>query len=180
MTMFRGIWRSIEWLIVALMTAMMVLVFFNVVLRYGFSSGLRSGIELSRLGFVWVVMLGASLCLKDGEHLAVAEFFDRLPAMVRSIIARLLWIVILGASIMLVMGCWKQTLANWQNISPLTGLPTALFYLAGVVAGSLMSITSLIGLLRPGPGRAPGEQGGEGHSLAVDEATSSSNGEHRS
>ncbi len=90
MTMFRGVWRSIEWLIVALMAAMMVLVFFNVVLRYGFSSGLRSGIELSRLGFVWVVMLGASLCLKDGEHLAVSEFFDRLPAVVRSIIARLL------------------------------------------------------------------------------------------
>ncbi|MFC0338454.1 TRAP-type C4-dicarboxylate transport system, small permease component [Kushneria avicenniae] len=178
--MFRGVWRSIEWLIVALMTAMMVLVFVNVVLRYGFSSGLRSGIELSRLGFVWIVMLGASLCLKDGEHLAVSEVFDRLPGPVRSIIARLLWVVILGGSVMLMMGCWKQTLANWHNISPLTGLPSGLFYLAGVVAGALMSMTSLMGLLRPGPGRAPGEPAGEGPSQAVDEATPSSNGEHRS
>lgn len=155
--MIRAFWRSIEWAIAALMALTMLVVFVNVVLRYGFSSGLRAGIELSRLGFVWIVMLGASLCLKDGQHLAVAEVYDRLPSLVRTVVGRLLWAVILGASVMLVMGCWRQTLANWHNISPLTGLPTGLFYLAGVVAGGLMSATALAGFLQPGPTRAPGE-----------------------
>lgn len=159
MTMIRTLWRSIEWLIATLMALMMVLVFVNVVMRYGFSSGIRAGIELSRLGFVWIVMLGASLCLKDGQHLAVSEFYDRLPRLMRTVVGRLLWVVILGASVMLVMGCWRQTLANWHNISPLTGLPTGLFYLAGLVAGVLMSATALAGLLQPGPTRAPGESG---------------------
>lgn len=156
MTAIRAFWRSIEWAIAALMAATMLLVFINVVLRYGFSSGLRSGIELSRLGFVWIVMLGASLCLKEGEHLAVGELFDRLPRVVRLVIGRLLWLTILIASIMLLIGCWRQTLANWHNISPLTGLPTGLFYLAGVVSGALMSITALIGMLRPAHSEAPG------------------------
>ena len=57
---------------------MVALVFTNVVLRYGFSSGLRPSVELSRLGLVWVVMLGAAVVLRRGEHLAVAEFSERL------------------------------------------------------------------------------------------------------
>lgn len=156
MTAVRTFWRGIEWAIAALMAAMMILVFVNVVLRYGFASGLRPGIELSRLGFVWIVMLGASLCLKEGEHLAVGELFDRLPRPVRLALGRLLWLVILIAALMLLVGCWRQTLANWHNISPLTGLPSGLFYLAGVVSGALMSVTATLGLLRPGYSEAPG------------------------
>ncbi|NRB56581.1 MAG: TRAP transporter small permease [Salinicola sp.] len=156
MTAVRTFWRGIEWAIAALMAAMMILVFVNVVLRYGFASGLRPGIELSRLGFVWIVMLGASLCLKEGEHLAVGELFDRLPRPVRLVLGRLLWLVILIAALMLLVGCWRQTLANWHNISPLTGLPSGLFYLAGVVSGALMSVTATLGLLRPGYSEAPG------------------------
>lgn len=170
MTTLKAFWRGIEWIIALLMLLTMVLVFVNVVLRYGFASGLRSGIELSRLGFVWIVMLGASLCLKEGEHLAVSELFDRLPRGLRSIIGRLAWLAILVASLMLLVGCWRQTLANWHNISPLTGLPTALFYLAGVVSGALMSVTAALGAVLPGGAGAPEAPGGPETSHHADTA----------
>ncbi|WP_110600327.1 TRAP transporter small permease [Salinicola lusitanus] len=177
MTAVRTFWRGIEWAIAALMAAMMILVFVNVVLRYGFASGLRPGIELSRLGFVWIVMLGASLCLKEGEHLAVGELFDRLPRPVRLVLGRLLWLVILIASLMLLIGCWRQTLANWHNISPLTGLPTGLFYLAGVVSGALMSVTATLGLLRPGYSEAPGVGANGAIAPGIEDAPSAMSGE---
>lgn len=45
--------RAVLWkAIAALMAAMIGLVFANVVMRYGFASGVRPAIELSRLGFV--------------------------------------------------------------------------------------------------------------------------------
>ena len=145
------LWGALERLLALLMAAMVVLVFANVVLRYGFSSGLRPAIELSRLGFVWIVMLGAALTLRANEHLGVAEFAERL--MPRAVPA--LWVVtrlvIAALMAMFVLGCWRQMQLNWANVSQVTGLPTALFYLAGVAGGGLMCAIALRQAVLPAP-----------------------------
>ena len=46
-TFFRWLWKSIDALIAVILVVMLVLVFTNVVLRYGFASGLRGSVELS-------------------------------------------------------------------------------------------------------------------------------------
>ncbi len=152
-----ALWIGLERLLALLMAAMMILVFINVVLRYGFSSGLRPAIELSRLGFVWIVMLGAALTLRANEHLGVAEFAERV--MPRAVPA--LWIatrlVIAGLMAMFVLGCWRQMQLNWANVSQVTGLPTALFYLAGVVGGALMTGIALRQIALPAPRDHPAE-----------------------
>lgn len=61
-----------------LLTAVIAMVSANVVLRYGFASGLRPSVERSRHGLVWVVMLGVAVVLRRGEHLAVQEIFARM------------------------------------------------------------------------------------------------------
>lgn len=146
-----GLWKALEGILALLMAAMLVLVFTNVTLRYGFSSGLRPAIELSRLGFVWIVMLGAALTLRANEHLGVAEFAERV--MPRAVPA--LWVatrlVIAGLMAMFVVGCWRQMQLNWANVSQVTGLPSALFYLAGVVGGALMMAIALRQTLLPAP-----------------------------
>ena len=98
-------WSTIDIVMAVLLAAMIVLVFANVVLRYGFSSGIRQSVELARLWFVWVVML--------------------------------------------FIGALNQTMANWGNISQLTGLPSALFYLAGVVSAVLMGAVAVVRLIDP-------------------------------
>lgn len=72
------LWKAIAALMAVLMAAMIGLVFANVVMRYGFASGVRPAIELSRLGFVWIVMLGAALALRANEHLAITEVVETL------------------------------------------------------------------------------------------------------
>ncbi len=64
-SVLKSIWKSIDIIMAVILTCMIVLVFANVVLRYGFSSGLRPSVELSRLGLVWVVMLGAAVVLRE-------------------------------------------------------------------------------------------------------------------
>jgi TRAP-type C4-dicarboxylate transport system permease small subunit len=49
---------------------MALAVFVNVVLRYGFGSGVAASEELSRLLFVWMVFLGATVAYPAGEHMA--------------------------------------------------------------------------------------------------------------
>lgn len=142
-------WSIIDLLMAVILAAMIALVFANVVLRYGFSSGIRQSVELARLWFVWIVMLGAAVVLRRGEHLAVAEFSEALMPRAVPILRRLCWIVVLVAVGMLFVGALNQTMANWNNISPLTGLPSGLFYLAGVVSAILMASIALVRLIDP-------------------------------
>ena len=133
----------------AAMLVMTVMVFVNVVLRYGFSSGILGSIEVSRFLFVWIVLLGAVGCLRHGEHLQLTTFIDRLPAPLRRAVLRLGWALILMCCVMLTSGSFRQTLDNWANPQPMSGIPIGLVYLAGVVSGVLMSLIALWRLWKP-------------------------------
>jgi TRAP-type C4-dicarboxylate transport system permease small subunit len=50
---------------------------------------------------------------------------------------------------MLFIGALNQTIANWNNLSPLTGLPSGLFYLAGVVSSVLMASIAIVRFIDP-------------------------------
>lgn len=143
------LWAVVDVVIAVLLAAMIMLVFANVVLRYGFSSGIRQSVELARLWFVWVVMLGAAVALRRGEHLAVAEFSEAFFPRAVPTLRRLCWLVVIVAVVMLFIGALHQTTANWNNISQLTGLPSALFYLAGVVSAVMMGGIAVVRLIDP-------------------------------
>ncbi|MCC5966492.1 MAG: TRAP transporter small permease [Natronohydrobacter sp.] len=145
----RIFWKGIDAIMALLLAAMIALVFTNVVLRYGFSSSIRQSVELARMWFVWVVMLGAAVTLRRGEHLALSEFSEALFPRAVPWLRRLCWLIVIGAVIMLFQGALKQTNANWNNISQLTGLPSALFYLAGTVSSVLMGFIAVIRLIDP-------------------------------
>ncbi|CAM3502919.1 2,3-diketo-L-gulonate TRAP transporter small permease protein YiaM [Vibrio aerogenes CECT 7868] len=145
----KWIWKSIDIIMAAILVAMLILVFTNVILRYGFSSGLRESVELSRMGLVWVVLLGAVIVLKRDEHLAVTEFTENLMPRWVPFLRRIGWAIILLSVSMLFYGSFNQMMDNWQDISPLTGLPSALFYLAGALSGGLMAILALGRIISP-------------------------------
>nr|WP_300310400.1 TRAP transporter small permease [Halomonas sp.] len=141
--------RALNLLMVLALVAMIALVFTNVVLRYGFNSGISVSVELSRFLFVWVTFIGTVVGLMRHEHLSVTTFSDRLPAPVQALLGRLVTLVMLGCCLMLVKGSYAQTLLNWTNLSPISGVPVGVFYLAGLIAGVLMSILLVFRLLAP-------------------------------
>lgn len=149
MKIWNAIWKFIDVIMAALLACMIALVFTNVVLRYGFSSGLRPSVELSRLGLVWLVMLGAAVVLRRNEHLAIAEFSQVLFPRAVPFLRRAAYVVILVSVLMLFWGAFKQMNANWNNISQLTGLPSALLYLAGVVSAVLMTVIAVVRIINP-------------------------------
>ena len=53
------------------LAVMVVLVFGNVVLRYGFNSGITISEELSRWLLVWLTFLGAIVAVREHAHLGV-------------------------------------------------------------------------------------------------------------
>ncbi|WP_200017203.1 TRAP transporter small permease [Cobetia sp. cqz5-12] len=147
--LFKGLEKTLTLLMVLALVAMIVLVFVNVVLRYGFNSGISISVELSRFLFVWVTFMGAVTALIRQEHLSVNTFADKLPAACRRVLDRVVTLVMLGCCLMLLKGSFDQTLLNWRNLSPISGIPVGVFYLAGLMAGVLMSLILLWRLLTP-------------------------------
>ena len=69
----RYFFKLLEVLVVVFMVAMVVMVFGNVVLRYGFNSGISISDEMSRYCFIWLTYVGAMVASigQDGSDLKV-------------------------------------------------------------------------------------------------------------
>ena len=79
-----GYFKLLKVLIALFLAIMVVLVFGNVVLRYGFNSGITVSEEVSRWLFVWLTFLGAIVALREYGHLGVDMLVRRLPNRGRS------------------------------------------------------------------------------------------------
>jgi TRAP-type C4-dicarboxylate transport system permease small subunit len=134
--------RTLELTIVACLSVMAVLVFGNVVLRYGFNSGIAFSEEISRLLFVWLTFLGTILASREHAHLGVDSLVKRLPHAARQaciLVSGVLMILMCG---LLFWGSWKQAEINLDNAMPVSGMPYASVYAAGMAAalGLIVSI----------------------------------------
>ncbi len=72
-----------RWLIVVMMAAMVALVFCNVISRYVLRVSIVWAEELSQYLMVWIVFLGAGLAFREGRHVAVEFFQDRMGSRLR-------------------------------------------------------------------------------------------------
>lgn len=134
--------RGLEISIVICLVLMAILVFGNVVLRYGFNSGLVFSEEISRLLFVWLTFLGTILASREHAHLGVDSLVRRLPHAARQaciLVSGVLMIMMCG---LLFWGSLKQATINLDNTMPVSGIPYASVHAAGIAAalGLIVSI----------------------------------------
>jgi TRAP-type transport system small permease protein len=127
-----------------LLAGMVVLVFGNVVLRYGFNSGIVVSEELSRWMFVWLTFLGAIVALREKAHLGIDSVVRRLPRQGRKACFLLSYGLMLYAVVLLLIGSWEQSVINWDVVAPASDLSVAWFYGIGIVFG-VSTIPILVG-----------------------------------
>ncbi|HZF81513.1 MAG TPA: TRAP transporter small permease [Rubrivivax sp.] len=140
--------RLIDSLMAFLLALMVILVFGNVVLRYGFNSGISASEELSRYFFVWLIFLGAAVGLYRREHMGVNSFVRMLPRQGQVVLAVLGELLMLGCCGVLVVGSISQAIINHENLSPGTNLPVSLLYAPQAIAAVIMCIVLLVSLFR--------------------------------
>lgn len=68
-----------EWFIIALMAAMCLDLFVQVVSRYVFSHPLTWSEELARYMFVWLALLGSAWCGRNHIHVRMTAVINKLP-----------------------------------------------------------------------------------------------------
>jgi TRAP-type C4-dicarboxylate transport system permease small subunit len=150
-----GYCRLLRGTIALLLAAMVVLVFGNVVLRYGFNSGITVSEELSRWLFVWMTFLGAVVALAEQAHLGTDVLVSRLGPRGRKACLVAAQSLMLYVTWLLFSGSLAQARINWDVRAPVTGLSVALFYGAGVVFAVSAAVLLLRGLIRTLRGQLP-------------------------
>jgi len=122
--------RANQLLIGVMMLVMFILVFINVVGRYGFNVSYAPAEEISTFLMIWVAYLGAGLALREGRHAAIDMFQDRLPVNLRRPLRALL-----GGLILFFFGvlAWlgiRMSIFGWSQETIATQIPTGIPYLA--------------------------------------------------
>jgi len=145
--------RGLEGLMALMLAIMVVMVFGNVVLRYGFNSGITVSEEVSRWLFVWMTFLGAIVAVREHGHLGTDMLIAKLPTWGKKLCLVVAHVLMLFASYLLLTGSWQQTLINWDVSAPTTGASVAIFYVVGVVFGVSAIVFLLYDLWRVLSGR---------------------------
>ena len=143
--------QRLAYLAGALCLAMMALaVFINVILRYGFGSGIAASEELSRLLFVWMVFICATAAYPAGEHMAFTSLLLPLKNKPRALIAmaRLIHALVMLAAGLVAWGAWQQVVVGMAGRSTVMGYPMALLPLPAFLCATAIAVMALFNLVR--------------------------------
>ena len=145
--------KLLELLIVVCMVAMVIMVFGNVVLRYGFNSGIDVSDEMSRYCFVWLTYIGAMVAMREKGHLGVDTLVKHLGMGGKKLCLFLSESLMLGCNVLFFIGTWKMHELQVSNVSPVVGLSMIWVYGVGYIVGGVMGIMNLNVLYRLLSGR---------------------------
>jgi len=150
--------RFLELLIVVAMVAMVGMVFGNVVLRYGFNSGIDISEEMSRYCFIWLTYVGAIVAMRDKAHVGVDVVIKMLPRAGKKVCLFLSESLMLMINVLFFIGTWKMHELQVTNVSVVVGLSMIWVYGIGYVVSVVMGLINLKVLAQLLCGRLPDDE----------------------
>lgn len=132
---------------------MATIVFVNVVLRYGFGTGIAASEELSRLLFVWTVFVGAVSAYPKGELMAFTLLLSALKKKPRwlAVLTALIRVLVILACVLIAVGAWQQVVVGLGSHSVVLKYPIALLPLPAFLSTTAIGVMAFIELLRGVP-----------------------------
>ncbi|MEM7026451.1 MAG: TRAP transporter small permease subunit, partial [Pseudomonadota bacterium] len=130
-----GYYRLLQVLLTLLMTALIVPVTMQILSRYtGLIPRYIWTEEIARFCFIWIVMIGAMIAVRDGTHFDV-DVLPKVSAKAEAVLRIFVHIAMLLASMVFVVyGYDFAKFGSIQN-SEISGLPMLTIYIAWPLAG---------------------------------------------
>jgi TRAP-type C4-dicarboxylate transport system permease small subunit len=162
--------RALEIVMVLLLAGMVVMVFGNVVLRYGFNpaSWFRGTVPVL---LYLLTFIGAVVTFRDNAHLGVESLVARFGRGGRLVCLILTDIVIILCCAVFFWGTWMQSGINASNVAPVTGISMIWIFGVGFFTSIGIGLLALIRLVKAVTGRITEEEislfAGEGEVAAA-------------
>lgn len=137
--------RALKFLVVFMISTMVVLILGNVILRYGFNSGIAVSEELSRWAFVWLTYTGAIIAMRENTHLGMDTVVSRLSASGKRFCYVLSHLLMLLCVVLFGIGSWEQATINLRAQASASSLSIGLFFYG---AGVFFSLPAAVILLK--------------------------------
>lgn len=141
--------ESVEKVLLAVSSfAMVVIITYQVILRYCFSASNSWSEELTRYIFIYDVMIAAAMAIRKNSHLQVDFLINLMKPKMKAIFTIIATLV--GAVFLAFLFMYTLTLcqASAHNISPGTGVSMAVPYAAMPIGAILMILTSIEVILK--------------------------------
>lgn len=121
-------------LAMVLLVAMVVIVFLNVVFRYGFNSGIRWSEEVSLVIVIWFTFIAMALGVKENLHISITLLPKKLPRVINDTLNFIKYVIEMGIGGILFYYGIKLTMNGARSRLPATGISNAINYLVVPIA----------------------------------------------
>jgi TRAP-type C4-dicarboxylate transport system permease small subunit len=139
-----------EWVVAVLGVALVALVSVAVFCRYFLNIGIDWSDEVSRLVFIWLVLLGAYLAFKRKSHAVVTVLSNALPEKLKRYHALL--VGLLEAAFMFVVAWFGvvqvMDTAKFGQVTPGLGVPMSWMYMVIPVTALMITLAVLTDTFR--------------------------------
>jgi TRAP-type C4-dicarboxylate transport system permease small subunit len=140
--------RALEFVMVACLAVMLVMVFGNVVLRLLFNTGIDLSEEIPRFAFVWMTFLGAVVGMRRRAHLGVDMLVQVLPVAGRRVCWGISQFIMMICSAYIAYGTWLQHDIIAGNASPVAQLSMLWVFGVSYITGVSIVLICLSNLIR--------------------------------
>ncbi len=139
-----------EALALLLLVAMTLSLALQVFTRYILGASMAGTEEFARYAFIWVIMLGASICTQNGGHATVTILNDQLSGALKGIHQIVIELLVLLACLVLLRYGFTMIMISSKSHTPTLGIPTSMVYGAlpagcvGMISGTISNILARI------------------------------------
>jgi TRAP-type transport system small permease protein len=135
-----GIEKILEWICIVFVGAIVLVLFYAVVMRYAFHKPPAWSIEVSRFMFLWMVMFGAALVTREKSHVEIDFIANLIPEKIRFYWINLLRLVMLSFCGVLIYYGLKILPIVGQANTPTLEMSMGWLYASVPAGGMLMAL----------------------------------------
>jgi len=140
--------RLVRLLAVPIGTATILLVFFEVLLRYVFRAPLVTSVEVARIGFVWSCFLGATLGVKREKHIRFVFLLERCAPAGEAILRASVSLLSVAFFLLMTLKGIEMVQRVWDTYFPALGYSQLWLYLPLPMSAACMLVHTLAFLAR--------------------------------
>ncbi|TVU70179.1 MULTISPECIES: TRAP transporter small permease [Cobetia] len=118
----------------------------NVFGRFVLNTSYEWAEEMSRVLFIWLVLLGAGLGSLEREHVAVTYFKELAPSGIRKLLELMAIAIIYVVCICILVG-FTDLISGYTSATPMLGIPKTWLYSAMPVMAILTLIANTLALI---------------------------------
>lgn len=130
--------RISNWMLILLMLLLTVSTAAQVVSRFVIRSPLLWTEEVSRMTFIWIALLGASIATKHQQHLGLDIIVTKFPQMLRRGVRLAMHVIMMSVALLFIFAGWEFVQKNIGRISETTGVSMVWLYIAAPISGAMM------------------------------------------